>query len=54
MCANCGEKEIQQSILDHRLDKCPDCNTTKFKKVICPANVSFKGTGFYSTDSKGK
>jgi putative FmdB family regulatory protein len=54
MCSNCGIKEVKQSILDPRLVRCPDCNTSAFRKIIAPAAISFKGPGFYSTDSKGK
>jgi putative FmdB family regulatory protein len=54
MCANCGTKDIKQSILEPRLDRCPDCNTTAFRKIIGSAGISFKGSGFYSTDNRGK
>ena len=54
LCAECGAKEIRQSILDQPLDQCPDCNAKPFKKIIGAAAVAFKGSGFYSTDNRGK
>ena len=33
---------------------CPKCGMPGFVKVFGNVAVSFKGSGFYSTDSKGK
>ena len=54
MCTICGIKDINQSIFDLPLTSCPKCGVTTFKKIISVPNISFKGSGFYSTDNKGK
>jgi putative FmdB family regulatory protein len=54
MCTICGIKDIHQSIFDLPLESCPQCGVTTFKKIISAPNISFKGSGFYSTDNRGK
>jgi len=52
-CSNCGhEFEIQQKITDPPLKACPKCQG-KLSKILYPVGISFKGSGFYSTDYKG-
>lgn len=52
-CVNCGLQEISQSIHDSTLISCPICYTMDFKKIYGKVGIQFKGSGFYSTDSKG-
>ena len=52
-CSNCGhEFEILQRITDEPLKTCPKCQG-KLTKKLYPVGISFKGTGFYTTDYKG-
>jgi putative FmdB family regulatory protein len=53
-CSTCGHVEEREfSILEvpEVIEVCPDCGFGPLKKVILPAAVSFKGSGFYKTDS---
>ena len=51
-CSNCGhEFEIQQKITDPPLKACPKCQG-KLSKILYPVGISFKGSGFYTTDYK--
>jgi putative FmdB family regulatory protein len=53
-CENCGERfEAKQSFNDAPLSVCPTCEG-KLYRVIQPAGIVFKGSGFYVNDSKGK
>ena len=50
-CKNCGHTfDVQQSINDAALTECPDCKG-ELNKVFGVGSVTFKGTGFYKTDS---
>ncbi len=52
-CSNCGhEFEIRQKITDQPLKTCPECQG-KLTKILYPVGISFKGSGFYTTDYKG-
>jgi putative FmdB family regulatory protein len=52
-CSNCGHQfEIIQRISDEPLKACPKCQG-KLAKVLYPVGISFKGSGFYTTDYKG-
>jgi putative FmdB family regulatory protein len=52
-CGNCGhEFEIRQRITDEPLKTCPKCKG-KLAKMLYPAGVIFKGSGYYTTDYKG-
>ena len=52
-CSNCGhEFEIRQKITDEPLKTCPKCQG-KLTKILYPVGISFKGSGFYTTDYKG-
>src|SRR4051794_10852307 len=51
-CKNCGEHiEIVQSFKDDPLTVCPNCEG-ELRKVFSPIGISFKGSGFYKTDSR--
>jgi putative FmdB family regulatory protein len=53
-CTNCGERtEAKQSFDDPPLEECPHCGG-KLRKLYSPVGIVFKGSGFYSTDAKGK
>jgi putative FmdB family regulatory protein len=52
-CGNCGHQfEIVQRISEEPLTTCPKCQG-KLSKVLYPVGISFKGSGFYTTDYKG-
>ena len=51
-CRSCGHQfEIQQSFTDDALSVCPQC-AGELRKVFAPVGISFKGSGFYKTDSR--
>jgi putative FmdB family regulatory protein len=51
-CAKCGEQfELWQSIHDDALRKHPGCGGS-VTKVMAPAGIVLKGSGFYRTDSR--
>lgn len=52
LCDKCGEMDVKQSIHDDTLLYCPKCGLGGIVKKFRPAPVSFKGSGFYSTDTK--
>lgn len=54
-CDSCGKQFEQfQSFKDEPLTVCPSCQTEgKVRRVIQPAGVVFKGSGWYITDSRG-
>jgi putative FmdB family regulatory protein len=50
-CVACGTAfDIQQSIKDEPMTVCPNCQG-KLNKVFGKVGVTFKGSGFYRTDS---
>ena len=52
-CDSCGVQfERQQSFHDAPLKTCPECRKKSVKRIITPAKVIFKGSGFYATDHK--
>ena len=52
-CGNCGHQfEIFQRMSDEPLTTCPKCQG-KLAKILYPVGISFKGSGFYTTDYKG-
>lgn len=52
MCKNCGETlEVFQSFSEKPLRKHAECGG-ELKKVFHARGVVFKGSGFYSTDSR--
>jgi len=52
-CGTCGhEFEIRQRITEESLSTCPKCGG-KLAKMLYPAGIIFKGSGYYTTDYKG-
>ena len=52
-CGSCGHQfEIVLRISEEPLTTCPKCQG-KLSKVLYPVGISFKGSGFYTTDYKG-
>jgi putative FmdB family regulatory protein len=52
-CQECGHAfDIRQSFSDDSLTVCPECGAPRLRKVIHPVGISFKGSGFYKTDSR--
>jgi putative FmdB family regulatory protein len=53
-CQQCGHRfEAWQHMSDDPLTTCPQCQGA-VQRVLFPASVLFKGSGFYSTDSRAK
>jgi putative FmdB family regulatory protein len=51
-CRTCDHQfEIQQSFSDDALTVCPQCEG-ELRKVFAPVGITFKGSGFYKTDSR--
>jgi putative FmdB family regulatory protein len=51
-CKSCGEHlEVVQRFTDDALTECPSCQGT-LRKVFSPVGITFKGSGFYKTDSR--
>ncbi len=51
-CKNCDhEFEVVQAFTDDALTTCPECEGT-LKKVFGNVGITFKGSGFYKTDSR--
>jgi putative FmdB family regulatory protein len=51
-CKSCGEhQEVVQSFRDDALTTCPSCGGA-LRKVFGSIGISFKGSGFYKTDSR--
>ncbi|HVM51558.1 MAG TPA: zinc ribbon domain-containing protein [Acidimicrobiales bacterium] len=52
-CKSCShELEAQQSFTDDPLTTCPSCGAETLRKVFGNIAVTFKGSGFYKTDSR--
>ena len=52
-CKNCGhEFDIVQSFSEDSLTECPSCHEQTLKKVFGNVGITFKGSGFYKTDSR--
>ena len=52
-CNECGVFEWIHS-MESFLEKCPKCGSKEFNKTYGSVSIAFKGSGFYSTDSKEK
>ena len=51
-CTECGnEFDVWQRMSDAPVADCPVCKA-RGKRLIFPAGIVFKGTGFYKTDSR--
>lgn len=49
-CKDCKHRfEIWQKMTDEPLKICPECNGT-IRRILFPAGIVFKGSGFYKTD----
>ncbi len=52
-CENCGVVfERQQKFTDKPIKRCPECSKNTVRRVIQPAGIIFKGSGWYKTDSR--
>jgi putative FmdB family regulatory protein len=52
-CTKCGHRfELLQSITDKPRRRCPQCRGKVRKLIGGGVGISFKGSGFYVTDSK--
>src|SRR6266850_2038790 len=53
-CKDCGEHlEVVQAFTDDALTECPACEG-QLRKVFGNIGITFKGSGFYKTDSRSK
>jgi len=51
-CAACAHRfEIRQGIREASLTTCPECGGA-IRRMVFPAGIVFKGSGFYKTDSR--
>jgi putative FmdB family regulatory protein len=51
-CEKCGTRfDRMQKFTDKPLTRCPECRG-QVKRLIQPAGIVFKGSGWYITDSK--
>ncbi|MFN8019453.1 MAG: FmdB family zinc ribbon protein [Acidimicrobiales bacterium] len=52
-CKSCGHQfDIVQGFADDSLTVCPECGEASLKKVFGNVGITFKGSGFYKTDSR--
>ncbi len=52
-CTVCDHTfDVRQSFTDEPLTDCPVCFDSSLRKVIHPVGITFKGSGFYKTDSR--
>jgi putative FmdB family regulatory protein len=51
-CENGHVFDVMQKMSEDPLTACVECSAP-VKKVLQPVSISFKGSGFYSTDYKG-
>ena len=52
-CKACGHQlEVVQAFSDAALTACPSCSAEELRKVFGSVGISFKGSGFYKTDSR--
>jgi putative FmdB family regulatory protein len=51
-CIACGHRfDVRQSFSDDPISECPECGAD-VRRVLYPAGVIFKGSGWYATDSR--
>lgn len=51
-CKSCNHTfEVVQSVNDEPIKNCPKCSG-EVGKIFFPISISFKGSGFYTTDYK--
>jgi putative FmdB family regulatory protein len=52
-CKSCNHRfEIWQKMTDEPLTSCPECSGI-IRRILFPAGIVFKGSGFYKTDHGG-
>jgi len=52
-CKACNHQfDIVQGFADDSLTICPECGEEQLKKVFGNVGITFKGSGFYKTDSR--
>ncbi len=52
-CTCCSSRfELKQSFSESNPVSCPRCGS-KTQRIFSPVPIIFKGSGFYSTDSRG-
>ncbi|MFM6974300.1 MAG: FmdB family zinc ribbon protein [Agromyces sp.] len=52
-CVSCEHAfDVQQSMTEAALAECPACGGP-LRKLYSPVGVTFNGSGFYRTDSRG-
>jgi putative FmdB family regulatory protein len=52
-CKSCDHQfDIVQAFTDDALTQCPACGEPTLKKVFGNVGITFKGSGFYKTDSR--
>jgi len=52
-CQNCGsEFEKVQKFADKPVTKCPVCGNGPVRRLLQPAAIVFKGSGWYATDHR--
>lgn len=55
VCDACEHQfEAFQSIKEEPKRKCPECGRLKLRRLIGPATIVFKGSGFYKTDYRSE
>lgn len=53
-CDSCGVQfERMQRFTDDPVEVCPECENQAVTRLIQPAGIIFKGSGWYVKDSKG-
>src|SRR4051812_43368222 len=53
LCQTCSHRfETWQKMTDEPLTTCPECGS-QIRRVLFPAGIVFKGSGFYKTDHNG-
>lgn len=51
-CSSCGHRfDVRQGFNDDPINDCPKCGAS-VRRVLYPAGVIFKGSGWYITDSR--
>ena len=51
-CTDCGHRfDVRQGFNDAPISDCPKCGAN-VRRVLYPAGVIFKGSGWYATDSR--
>lgn len=51
-CTECGHRfEKRQKFSDEPVSECPECGS-QVRRVLHPAGIIFKGSGWYITDSR--